>query len=211
MLRPLPAATSATVEPAGIAPGCQLRVAAPSAVDTAPAAAASATAEPTTGGGTGAGTTGAVVAAGADVEPPRPVAVMSNEIDASMSSGVSVYEDAVALTIATHCVVQRRHWNVNDVGAPVHARTDDVSVCPTCGVPETVGALVVAGRVVVDPDADTEIVAGEDAAAEPPGADAVTATARAWPTSSVTGRYVSAVAPGIGAQPAPAASHRCHW
>jgi len=109
---PRPERASVAVEPTGTAPGCQLTVALPSAVDTAPAAPATATAEPGTAAGTGAATTGAVVGAGADVEPPLPVAVTTGEIVAPMSSGVSVYDEVAAPRIATHCVPtaeQRRH------------------------------------------------------------------------------------------------------
>src|SRR2546423_9284059 len=102
--RPLPDRASVTVDPTGTAPGCQVTIALPSAVDTAPAAPATATAEPGTAAGTGAATTGAVVGAGTDVEPPLPVAVTTGEIVAPMSSGVRVYAAAATPRIATHCV-----------------------------------------------------------------------------------------------------------
>src|SRR6478672_2496238 len=103
-LNPRPAIAKDTVEPGGTAPGCHVTVALPSAVDTAPAAPATATAEPGTAAGTGAAATVAVVCAGAEVEPPLPVAVTTGEIVAPMSSGVSVYDGVAAPRIATHCV-----------------------------------------------------------------------------------------------------------
>ena len=74
----------------------------------------------------------------------------------------------------------------------------------------TVGVEVAAGRVTVEPELETGGVGGDDALAVPAALCAVTATVSACPTSSVTGRYVSVVAPTIGTQPAPAASQRCH-
>ena len=82
---------------------------------------------------------------------------------------------------------------------------------PATGVPVTVGGAVTAGRAAVAPPAATATVGGDAAVAVPPNACAVTASTSACPTSSATGRYVSAVAPTIGAHVPPAASQRCHW
>ena len=108
-----PDVPSETVDPNGTAPGCHVTVARPSGETTAPASPGWATAEPGTAAGTGAAATGAVVAAGADVEPPLPVAVTTSEIVEPMSPGESVYVDVVAPTMAVHCAppaLQRRHW-----------------------------------------------------------------------------------------------------
>src|SRR5579864_1102828 len=203
-----------TVDPNGIAPGCHVTVAAPSGVTTAPASAGCATAEPGTAAGTGAATIGAVVTAVAEVEPPFPVAVTTSEMVTPISPGVSVYVDDIAPTTAVQLAPvasQRRHWYENDVGAPLHVPTELVSVCPACAVPVTVGSVVAAGRVTVPPPAVTATVAGDAALTMPVSVCAVTSSTSACPTSTVTGTYVSAVAPVIGTQLPPAASQRCHW
>ena len=68
---------------------------------------------------------------------------------------------------------------MNEVGEPVQVPTETVSVWPACEVPLRNGAFVTAGRVTVEPDADTATVGGEEAVAEPSGLCAVTATVRA--------------------------------
>ena len=91
-----------------------------------------------------------VVVAGADVEPPLPVAVTTSESVEPMSPGESVYVDAVASRMAVHSAppaLQRRHWYANEVGAPVQVPTEVVSVCPACAVPMTVGGRSAARRV----------------------------------------------------------------
>src|ERR1700693_2785369 len=98
-----PDVLSETVDPIATAPGCHVTVARPSGELTAPASAACARAEPVTAAGTGAGTTGEVVTAGAEVEPPLPVAVTTSEIVAPMSPGESVYDVAAAPRMAVHC------------------------------------------------------------------------------------------------------------
>ena len=62
----------------------------------------------------------------------------------------------------------------------------------------------------VSPAGETAAVASELATAVPAPEVAVTKTLSECPTSSVTGRYDSALAPAIGAQFAPAASQRRH-
>src|SRR5207237_610579 len=69
---------------------------------------------------------------------------------------------------------------------------------------------VTTGAAAVEPPLPVAVTPSE-AVAEPPKACAVTASTSACPTSSATGRYVSAVAPTIGAHVPPAASQRCHW
>src|SRR5207249_3792057 len=185
-----PDVRSETVDPIGTAPGCQVPVARPSAETTAPARVACATAEPVTAGGMGAALTADVVGAGAEVEPPLPVAVTTSEIVEPISPGESVYDDPVAPGMAVHCAPsgsQRPHWYANEDGAPVQVRTEAVRVCPACAVPVTVGVDVATGRVTELPPATTATVAGELATAAPAGACAVTPSARAWPTSLVTG------------------------
>src|SRR5438445_183566 len=88
----------------------------------------------------------------------------------------------------------------------VSETVEPYGTAPGCQV-----SVAVASTVATAPAAATASVAAETAVADPAGACAVTATLSAWPRSSVDGRYVSAVAPGISAQFAPLASHRCHW
>src|SRR3954469_6172154 len=74
------------------------------------------------------------------------------------------------------------------------------------------GGEVFAGRPVDGvPAGVTAALGAEDAAALPAAEVAVTTTLSECPTSSVTGRYDSAVAFGIVVQLAPAASQRLHW
>ena len=141
---------SETVEPNGIAPGCHVTVACPSAETTAPASAGCATAEPGTAAGTGAATTGAVVVAVAEVEPPLPVAVTTSEIVEPMSPGVSVYVDAsrrgsrrTAHRSRRSAATGRRRRSARRS----RCRPTLVSVWPACAVPVTVGVDVATGRV----------------------------------------------------------------
>ena len=79
---------------------------------TAPARPCCAAADPVTAGGTGASAITSVVGAVADWEPPLPVAVTISDSVEPMSSGVSVYDDAVCAAIGTHAAPvasQRRH------------------------------------------------------------------------------------------------------
>src|SRR4029077_9901915 len=55
----------------------------------------------------------------------------------------------------------------------------------------------------------TRAVGADAAAVDPNVLTPVTAKRRALPRSATVARYVAAVAPGIGAQPAPAALQRC--
>ena len=131
-----------------------------------------------------------------------------------MSPGVSVYADCVAPVIAAHVTPvasHRRHWYANDVGDPVHVPTEEVSCCPATVLPATLGAVVATGRVIEPLPAEPTATVGADAVAAPPDVlCAVTVTMSACPRSSAAGLYASAVAPAIGVQLAPAASHRCH-
>ncbi len=149
----------------------------------------------------------------ADAEPPLPVAVTTSVTTEPMSPGVSVYAGAVAPRIATQPApadVQRCHWYAKLDGAPVHEPTDEVRICPACGVPATAGGVVAAGRAAALEAVATASVGGDVALAAPACACAVTLSVSACPTSSIDGRYVSCSAPGIGAQSAPAASQRSH-
>ena len=77
-------------------------------------------------------------------------------------------------------------------------------------MPVTAGCEVATGRATVPPPATTATVGGELATTVPLSVCAVTLRTSACPTSTVTGVYVSAVAPTIGTQLPPAASQRCH-
>ena len=81
-------------------------------------------------------------------EPPLPVAVTTTDSVVPMSSGVSVYEDAVAAAIGTQAAPvasQRRHWYANELGEPVHEPANVVSVWPAWARPDTAGATIAAG------------------------------------------------------------------
>src|SRR2546423_15383530 len=74
------------------------------------------------------------------------------------------------------------------------------------------GGVVFAGRAVDGvPAGVTAAVGAEDAAALPAAEVAVATTLIECPTSSVTGRYDSAVAFGVVVQVAPAAAQRPPW
>ena len=131
-----------------------------------------------------------------------------------MSPGVSMYEDAVAPTIAAHAapaVSQRRHWNANEVGEPLHVPTAaGQRLSDLHGARDGRGGVSTAGRAdgaAIRP-ARRRASAATSAVRVPPADPAVTVSASAWPTSAAVGVYVSSVAPGIGVQPAPAASQR---
>jgi len=206
--------TSVTVEPSGTAPGCHVTCARPSVVTTAPACPAAAASVPGTAAGTGAGATRPVGAVAAACEPPALVAVTTSDTVAPMSPGVSVYVDCVAPVIAAQDAPlgsQRRHWYTNAVGDPVHVPTDELSCCPATVVPAMLGSVVATGLVAVPLPLDPTATVGAEAVAAPPEAlCAVTVTMSACPVSAVVGLYVSAVAPEIGVQLEPAASHCCH-
>ena len=69
---------------------------------------------------------------------------------------------------------QRRHWYVNVSGCwPTQVPLFAVSVCPTCGVPDTVGGTVFRGRAGAG---WTTAVAFDVALAEPSEFAAVTRT-----------------------------------
>jgi len=57
----------------------------------------------------------------------------------------------------------------------------------------------------------TSALGADEALAEPEAFDAVTTAKSVEPTSAVAATYDEDVAPTIGAQFAPAESHRCHW
>src|SRR4051812_22460024 len=156
-----------------MAPGCHVTVADPSGATTAPAEPAIAAAVRTTGTGTGAGVTGALGRTVAEVEPPRPVAVTTRPMEAPMSPGVSGYVGPAAPTIATHAAAHRCHWKTKEIGAPLHAPTEAVSVCPATAVPLNDGMAVTAGRAAAPPAFVTAVVAGETADPVPAGAVAV--------------------------------------
>src|SRR5579864_7895016 len=80
-----PECVSVTAEASEIAPGCQTSVAAPSAVETAPATPCETTAGLGTAAGTGAAATAVGTTADADAEPPLPVAVTTAATYAPMS------------------------------------------------------------------------------------------------------------------------------
>ncbi len=80
---------------------------------------------------------------------------------------------------------------------------------PPATMPDTLGATIADGRLAVPlPAGVTASVGGDDAPAVAVGDDAATERTSACPTSAAAGVYVSSVAPGIGTQPAPAASQR---
>jgi hypothetical protein len=166
-------------------------------------------------GGSGAATTTPVGSVVADVDPPLAVAVTTSERVEPMSSGVRVRCERVARGIATHetpLALQRRQRYVNFVGEPVHVPTVLLRIRPSCAVPRICGGLTLAGGEVVGvPVGETAAVGAETAVAEPAAEAAVTTTSSARPTSVLTGRYDSRVAPEIETQFAPAASQRDHW
>ena len=89
---------------------------------------------------------------------------------------------------------------------PPQAPLVAVRVCPSCAVPETVGAPVFDGGA-----AATVAVADEVALLEPAEFDAVTVTRIVEPTSELLAAYVCAVAPPMSAQLPPLASQWRHW
>src|SRR5690348_1805581 len=84
-----PVWVSVTFEATGRDPGCQTSVAAPSAVDTAPATPCDTTAGLGTAAGTGAAVTAVGTTAVAEAEPPLPVAVTTVATYAPMSAALS--------------------------------------------------------------------------------------------------------------------------
>ena len=107
--------------------------------------------------------------------------------------------------------LQRRQRYVNFVGEPVQVPTELVRICPAWAVPPIAGGLRLVGRAAGDvPAGETAAVGDVVVDAVPVAEVAVTKTLSECPTSSLTGRYVSAVALEIAAQLAPAASHRLH-
>ena len=83
----------------------------------------------------------------------------------------------------------------------------DVSVCPTCAVPEITGGDTSDGAAI----SDTTAVCADVTVADPYLFDAVTLTRSVAPTSADPARYVCAVAPASEAHALPAESHRSHW
>jgi hypothetical protein len=106
--------------------------------------------------------------------------------------------------------LQRRHWNANHLGEFDHAPVVEVSVWPSCGVPEIVGRLEIFGACRAGAGATTA-VAALVANAEPDAFDAVTVTRIVLPTSAAPSVYCWVVLPETGAQFAPDVSHRLHW
>ena len=101
---------------------------------------------------------------------------------------------------------------MNFVGEPVQVPTELVRICPSWGVPRICGGLRLVGRAPGDVPAGVTAAVGTVVALAVPAVEvAVTKTLSACPTSALTGRYDSAVAPEIGTQLAPAASQRRHW
>ena len=95
----------------------------------------------------------------------------------------------------------RRHAYVNVSGCwPTQVPLLAVSVCPTCGVPDTVGGAVFRGLAGA---ACTTAVAFEVALAEPSEFAAVTRTRSRCPTSACRTVYRLKVAPEIAVQPSP--------
>jgi hypothetical protein len=166
-------------------------------------------------GGSGAATTTSVAAVVADDAPPLPVAVTTSESVEPMSSGVRVRRGPTACGIAMQDAPpawQRRQRYVNFDGEPVHVPTELVRVCPAWALPRICGGLRLVGRAAGGVPAGETAAVGTDVATAVPAPDvAVTKTLSECPTSVLTGRYDSRVAPEIAVQSAPAASHCRHW
>src|SRR5919202_7117872 len=91
---------------------------------------------------------------------------------------------------------------------PLQLPGSAVSVCPSCAVPEIVGAAVLAGAAGA---AVTTAVWAEPALLEPTELVAVTVTRSVEPTSMLATGYVCCVAEAMLLQLAPALSQRRHW
>ena len=102
---------------------------------------------------------------------------------------------------------QRTHWRAYViVGVPVHVPVVLVRLWPSRGVPETAGSTVFTGAAGA-----TSADAGDVASTEPAAFVAVTTTRSVPSTSAAVTSYVEPVAPGMSAQPFPAALQARHW
>src|SRR5437660_6787294 len=107
--------------------------------------------------------------------------------------------------------LQRRQRYVYFFGEPVHVPTELFSIWPTCAVPWISGGEMLVGCAAGGvPAGETAAVGAEAAAALPAAEVAVTTALSEWPTSALTGLYVSAVAPEIGVKFEPGAQQRVH-
>jgi hypothetical protein len=77
-------------------------------------------------------------------------------------------------------VPPRFHWNVNDVGLPLHVPVEHDSTEPTCGVPDSTGAAVLTGGA----GAAVGTTVLESALVEPVAFVAVTVHLTFWPSSA---------------------------
>src|SRR5437763_16712828 len=92
--------------------------------------------------------------------------------------------------------LQRRQRYANLFGEPVQVPTEAGSTWPACAVPTICGGVRFVGTAAGGvPAAETAALGAEAADALPAAEAAVATTWSACPTSSLTGRYDSAVAP----------------
>ncbi len=131
-----------------------------------------------------------------------------------MSLGVSLYcvpvEPAIAVQLPP-VLLQRSHWYVKVMEAPVHVPRLTVTVWPSTHVPDTLGGLLFTGAF-----AFTTSVGFDADVCEPDEFVAVTRTRIRDPTSAEVRTYVVPVAPAMFVQllPSelpPSVPQRTHW